>query len=209
MASLSMIGEILEFLRRMAIPGDPIKRDLGMLRTEIQPLVSELIPFTHQELEILSLSFIDKTSGRGFNKIRKGIFNTIFYEHLMAYSVKQYAPGSHLIIIAVSDREIAYYVKDKVVKVFFGGRELGVMDRQGRLYNTKRQVIAEIDGNDNLPSHATRIMNEDMGFITNPKFVDKKESTRAYQMIKDMTEDQRSIFMSLTLLNLVEESLGI
>jgi hypothetical protein len=202
-----MIGEILEFIRRMSISGNQIQRDAAVLRAEVGDLKKELIPFTHSEMELLSLSYIDKGIRRGFAKSIKGLFNTIFFEPLFAFAVKDYGPHTRLIFITTSDREILYFVKDKITQVYFDGRQLGVLDVNGKLYNLRNQVIAEIDGNDNIATHRVLIMGEDFGFIANPRFEKTKENRRAFQMLKEMSEDQGSIFLSLTLLNLVEESL--
>ncbi len=185
-----------------------MQRDAALLRDQMIDLKAQLIPFSPKEMEILSLSYTNKGVRQGFSKSKRGIFNTIFFEPLIAFSVKEYGGGTRLILVATSDREILYFIKANQTQVFFDGRQLGVMDRVGRLYNMRQQVIAEIEGDDNIPTHRVYLKGEDFGFISNPRFEDKKENRRAYQMLREMDDDQASIFLSLTLVNLIEESLG-
>ena len=202
-----MIREIVEFLSRMAKSGSQMQRDAMALRAEIADFKKELIPFSHEEMELLSLSSVSKGKKRGFFKIKKGVFNTIHFEALVGYAVKEYTPQHRVILVATSDREIIYLIKGNVTNVYFDGKELGYMDQNGRLFNTRKQLIAEIDGNDNIPTHTVHIKGVDFGFITNPKFEERKEIKRAFQMLRPMDEDELSIFLCLTLINLVEESL--
>lgn len=202
-----MIGEIIEFLSRMTMSGSQMQRDAVALRSEIADIKKELIPFSKGEMELLSLASVNKGSKRGFFKVKKGVFNTIHFEALVAYAIKEYAPNHSIILVTTSDREIIYLIKNQVIHVYFDGQELGFIAGSGRLFNMRKQLIAEIDGNDNLPTHTVNIKGQDFGFISNPKFEEKREIKRAYQMLRDMDEDELSIFLCLTLVNLVEESL--
>jgi hypothetical protein len=202
-----MFDQIIDALLGITLSQRQIQADANMLRQEIVDLKPTLVPFTKSEMEILSVSMIEKGKRRGFFNVKKGVFNTIFFEPLVAYAYKKYSEHYIVTLIITSDREFLYFIKNKVIIVFFDGQQLGTLDLQGNLYNNRRQLLAKIDGDDHLPTHHVYIRDEDIGFIANPRFEERKTSKRAFNVLKEMTEDETTIFLALTLINLVEESL--
>lgn len=85
------------------------------------------------------------------------------------------------------------------------GTEAGVLTADGKFYNIKKKLLAAIDGNDQLHEHTVWINGKDMGYISNPRYV-SKSIPRAFNLLKEMTIDERNIFLCLTLINLVEEA---
>jgi hypothetical protein len=202
-----MFREIFEFLTRMSLSNNQMQRDIQALRAEISDLKETLIPFSKEEMELLSLSSIIKGKKRGYVKVIKGVVNTVHFEALVAFAIKSYSPDHKLILVTTSDIELIYFVKGQITHVYFDGQELGFIDTHGKLYNVRRQLIAQIDGNDHLATHTVQIKGQDFGFTNNPKFEEKREIKRAFQILKPMNEDELSIFLCLTLINLVEESM--
>ena len=88
--------------------------------------------------------------------------------------------------------------------MYVNDNEIGVLTKSGTLLNAKNQLIARIEGGDNLPTHTVYINEKDYGYIVNPRFVNKA-SPRAYSLLKKMNKDERNLFLCLTLINLVEE----
>ncbi|MBL0100479.1 MAG: hypothetical protein IPP49_10910 [Saprospiraceae bacterium] len=83
--------------------------------------------------------------------------------------------------------------------------EAGVLTHDGAFYNVRQQLIARVDGADQLATHSVWIRGKDVGFISNPKFA-AATVPRAYSLLKSMDQDERNIFLCLTLINLVEEA---
>lgn len=83
--------------------------------------------------------------------------------------------------------------------------EVGILTKSGQLLNAKNQLLARIDGGDELPTHTVYINEKDYGYIVNPRFVNKA-SPRAYNIFRNMNRDERNLFLCLTLVNLVEEA---
>ncbi len=199
------VGDFFRFLFKMTMSKSQLTKELSILRLTLADLKAKLIPFSQEEMELLSLNQAEKSRKKGFEKITKGIFNTIYYEPLIAYAIKIFSNGNKLILIASTDDEFAYLTKDGKTHVYMNDVEAGVLTPKGEFYSVRNQLLASIDGDDHLPTHSVWIQNKNIGFIANPKFVEKT-IPRAFSLLKDMTEDERSIFLCLTLVNLVEEA---
>lgn len=180
-------------------------RDITLLRNEIADLKALIIPFSKEEMELLSLNQSNKRQKKGFQKIAKGIFDTIYYEPLIAYAIKSYSNGNKLIAIASSQDEFIYLTKDNITHVYMNNVEAGVLTTKGEFYSISQKLLATVDGEDHLPTHTVYIQGKNIGFISNPKFIDKT-IPRAFSLLKDMSKDELSIFLCLTLINLVEEA---
>lgn len=199
------IADFVQFLFRMTVSNSTLLRDLPSLQKELQPYRQMLIPYSRQEVELLSMAQTNVKKKGGFSRMVKGIFDTIYFEHLLAYVMKTYSTGNKLILIASSTDEYIYLRRNNTTHVYINERELGVLTADDKLYNTRGQLLATIDGADHLPNHSVFIKGKNMGFINNPRF--KATSTaRAYNLLSAMDDDETMIFLALTLMNLVEEA---
>lgn len=199
------LEDFFRFLFKMGLSRSQMVRDMSYLRSENSDNKTLLVPFTKDEMELLSLNQVKKTKKRGFNKLTKGIFNTIYYEALVAYAILEYYDDNKLILITTSKDEFIYMVKKGSTHVYMNNIEAGVINDASEFFSVNRKLLAKIDGADHLATHAVWIQGKNIGFIANPKHTEKT-LPRAYNLLKDMTQDEQNIFLCLTLINLVEES---
>jgi hypothetical protein len=189
----------------MTVSGSQLKKDIKYLRNNLKEYKSKLVPFTSHEMELLSLNQSNKTTSKGFNKTTKGIFDTIYYEHLVAYIIKNYSNGHTLTLISTSKDEFIYLNKGNMTHIYMNNEETGILNNQGDFIGLDNKKLAFIDGEDHLPTHAVWIGQSNIGFISNPK-LKEKTIPRAFSLLKEMNAREQSIFLCLTLINLVDES---
>ncbi|MFZ1749471.1 MAG: hypothetical protein WAU01_04745 [Saprospiraceae bacterium] len=199
------VVDFFRFLFKMTISGNQMVRDMNAMRKEISELKNLLIPFDSHEMELLSMHQSNKSWSKGYQKINKGIFNTIYFEPLVAYGIKDYRNKQKLILITTSKDEFIYITKGDITHVYMNTIEAGVITLDGKLYNLKRKLLGVIDGSDALETHTVWIQGKEMGYISNPKFA-SNTIPRAYSLLKPMALDEQNIFLCLTLINLVEEA---
>lgn len=199
------VVDFLRFLFKMTISKSQLLRDIDTLRNEISDLKKMLIPFNGEEMELLSLNQSNVSKRKRFSKVTNGIFNTIYYEPLIAYGIKNYSNNQKLILICSTTDEFVYLSKGNTTHVFMNDTEAGVLTSDGKFYSIKNKLLALIDGADQLQSHTVWIQGKDMGYINNPRFV-SKSIPRAYNLLKTMSQEEQNIFLCLTLVNLVEEA---
>ena len=196
--------DFLQFLFKLNLSKNKLINDIEYLRKEIKPLRDKLVPFTHEEIKLLSLKQSNFTKKKGFVRLIKGIFDSIYYENLIAYGIREYPNQQKLIIISSSIDEFIYIVKKDKVNVYMNNIEAGIIINGSKFYNYKNKLLGSIDGSDHNSTHSVNILGHEIGFITNPK-MKSNAIARAFSFLKPMSVDEMSIFLCLTLINLIEE----
>lgn len=199
------VEDFFRSLLKMPISKSQLNRDLSVLRKEIIVLKNQLVPFTEEEMELLSFNKSKTLKKNSFSKPYGGIFTSIFYENLIAYMVKKYPNKQRLVMFVTSLDEFVYLTKGDLIHVYMNQVDVGVLTQNGQFYNTKNKVFASIDGADHAQKHHVTIQGKDIGFMVNPKFV-SKSGTRAFQLLSKMNGDEKYIFLCLTLMKLLDES---
>ncbi len=200
-----MIREALQFLFKLTLSRNQMLRDISMMRAEILELKScwfHLMMMKWKFYRSVRQILLKKGD---FRRYQKAYSQQYFFEPLIAYAIKTYSANQKLVLITTSDLEFIYLDKDNRTHVYVNDFEVGVLTKNGHLLNAKNQLLARIEGGDELPTHTVYINEKDYGYIVNPRFVNKS-SPRAYSLLKNMNRDERNIFLCLTLINLVEES---
>lgn len=180
-------------------------KEMNVLREYVQDIKKSLVPFTDEEMSLLSLNQVQVSKKKGIYPSIKGVFNTIYFEPLVAYAQKTFNDDQKLILITTSADEFIYLTKNNMTHVYFNHVEVGVLRKDGKLMNSAGKLMALVDGADHLPQHAVWIQGKEMGFIYNPKLTNLKVQ-RAFNLLQNMSLEERTIFLSLTLINLVEEA---
>ncbi|HKK78132.1 MAG TPA: hypothetical protein VJ933_00830 [Phaeodactylibacter sp.] len=184
-------------------------KDLEQMKQEMDAWVEELVPLTGEELDTFSFN-----QEKRWSKKRKarGVFTTIYHEPVLAYSYRAYrGPGDPAVLYARTYHEDFAYIKGKEgVRIAVGGRELGTLQEDGTLVAAKgRKAIAEVSQAEGelLPvlvnkrevASVAKLQQDESGRL----------GQRAFQFVKeDMTQEEKDIFLSLAVLEIVNQSLS-
>ena len=126
---------------------DP-KKEILELRAGLLPLSDKLIKWEESELELLSLNQVDRTFSKRFANTVSGIINSIYHEHMIAYSYREF-PGyqKRKVLYATSKtHEFFYIIKDESVQIYVDQYFLGYLNKDGLLYGKKkRRLIGRIN----------------------------------------------------------------
>jgi hypothetical protein len=191
-------------------PGrNKIQADLQKMRTELAPLVADLVPWTKDEMEQLSFNQIKKSIKNGLTKSSKGVLTTIYHEPVIAWAYKKYVSKGEngLLYARTSNQEFIYRVKNGEVEMVVGDHVLGVLNDRGQLNNAKgNKQLAQIskdEGNLVLP---VLVNNKIVGTIANP---DRKQkgNTRAFQHLTNLSQEEEEMVLSLSILELVKREM--
>jgi hypothetical protein len=197
--------DFIQFLFRMTVSKSQLLRDIETLRHEVQPLKEKLVPFSRDEMEILSLQQSNVSKKGTFSKVYKGIFDTIYFENLIAYAIRTYSNQQKLILITTSSDEFVYLTKGSNTHVFMNNKEAGLITKDGKFYTLKNKLLGSIEGDDHLATHTATINGRKVGYIANPR-IKTNTVPRAFSLLNTMNDEECSIFLCLTLINLVEEA---
>jgi hypothetical protein len=203
-----IIYHVVQFARSINNPASLVKRDGAKLRALIGPYLDKLIPFTDSEMELMSLDNNKTTKRNSRHTLVTGVFNSIYHEPLMAFAHKDYH-GRQVssLVVRTDDEEFFYISTEGDTQVYHNGQALGVITPDGNLLSpNRRQLLAHLSPEDILKLHPVTIGEREVGKVINPMMKDNI-SPRAFQFLEEMNQREKTLFLSLSLLSLVEETL--
>lgn len=183
-----------------------IQKDLGKIKSELQPWVNDLIPWNKEELEQLSLNVINKTRKKGVLTNVKGVFTTIYHEPLIAWYYRRYvAAGENAVLyMRTSKHEFVYRIKGEDVEVVIDDWFVGRIDPDGVLYDfKKKKALARINKQSELLSLPVLVNEKPVASLVNPAKASDKKNQRALDLVADMPKEEESMFLALSLLEMV------
>jgi len=184
-----------------------IRTDLRKMKEEITPWISNLVPWDKEELELMSSTQTNQTVKKGMVTTAKGIFTSIYHEPLIAYSLKKYISDNHSILFArSSNHEFVYRKKKGKTEIFIDNQKVGFLNEKGMLYGNRRnRLLARINNNDTLELPII-IGEKEVGTVMKPKA--GTVNPRAFQFVNKMGKQEEAVFLSLAILELVENSIN-
>ena len=204
-----IVAQLLDFFLSINSGSGQTRKDIAELKSKIATYISNLIPMSVNELELLSVNQSGTTTNRGIATIKSGAFNTIYHEPLLAYAYKKYTypADKSLLLISSEEDDFLYMINGSKTQVFVNNTELGFVESDGSLYAPKtNKLLAKIDANHLLSSHPVKIEGKEVGEIVNAR-LNESPNPRAYQFLEPMNERETQIFKALTFLSLVEETI--
>lgn len=193
------VSDFFDFLFRLGFSQSKWKRELPMVRGEMTDLKAKLIPFDKEELLLLSMNQRDTSSKRGFTKLYKGILETIYFESLYAYVIKQFSRDYRLTIVSSSKDEFIFLRKGQnQQQVYLNEVLIGNLDNNCVLTGDRRQTIGRIELTETTEMCPLWINSKNAGFAANP-YIKKTTTTRAVQLFKELNEDEYNILTCLLL----------
>lgn len=186
---------------------DP-KKEILELRSGIEDLRQKIINWEESELELLSLNQVDRTFSKRFAITVTAIIDSIYHEHMVAYSYREF-PGRKkrsLLYASSSNHEFFYIIKDGTVEIFVDQHFLGTMNREGLIYGkNKRRLIARINDY-NHPIKPIIIGEKEVAAVLDP-MVTEKFNPRAFEYISSkISHPDFLITLALTIYTIVDKT---
>ena len=189
-----------------------LQQDLDMMKEDMDKWAGDLVPLTREEVELFSFNQEKHVMRKGFGKTAKGIFTSIYHEPVLAYIYKEYlGPGKNaLLYVRTGAQEFVYRISKKGIEVLVDRERVGVLREDGALYNNKgNRMLARInrDAGEFLP---VLVNNRE---VANVARMNKGESSklgqRAFEFVKDdMSKEEKDVFLSLAVLEVIEQSIN-
>jgi len=190
-------------------PGrNKIQKDLAQIKAGLQPLVNDLVPWSREEMEQLSLNQVNKSNKKGVVKTVQGVFTTIYHEPVIVYSYRKYvSPTENALIYArTSKHELIYRVKNDQVEVVINNQLVGTINAGGVLTGFKgKNLLAQITRSGQELLLPVRVGGKEVGSVVNPRHA-KRVNPRAFEFIGPMQEDEEALFLSLSVLELIRQT---
>ncbi|MEM8527184.1 MAG: hypothetical protein AAGG68_21265 [Bacteroidota bacterium] len=211
---LTLAGVGINMLRKIfknLSPNDnKIQGDIKEMRAEIMPYVEDLVPLESEELELMSLNQLNQSLKKGMTTTAKGVFTSIYQEPLVAYSYKKYIGNNNALLYArTATKEIVYRFTKKGVKVAINQQYYGTI-KQGKLYGeNNKQLLAQVNTRPTDLMLPVLVGNKEVGMLNSPEQAARSPQPRAFQFVNSsITEEEETALLTLTVLELVEKSIG-
>lgn len=185
-----------------------IRTDLKKMKGEITPWITELVPWTREELELLSSSQVKQKVKKGIITTAKGVFTSIYHEPLIAYSYKKYlsSKDNSILYARTSHHEFVYRTKKGQTEVFIDNQKVGYLNEQGLLYGgRKKRLLARINQDQDTLDLPIIVGNKELGTLV--KSNKGTVNPRAFQFVGKMGNNEEAVFLSLAVLELVKSSM--
>lgn len=202
---------MLRFLDLIFSGGYDPKKEILELRAGIQHLTEQLIKWDESEIELLSLSQVERTSSRRFANTVSGIFDSIYHEHMISYSYREF-PGiskRRVLYANTNQHEFFYLIKDNSVQIYVDQYFLGTLDVKGLLRGkNKRRLIARINDLDR-PMMPIIVGDKETAILSDP-LNKEKFNPRAFEfIISEMSHADFLITLALSIYTLVDKTKAI
>lgn len=212
LVTLAALGLLFTVLGNFS-PGEKrIQKEVLRMKTDMEKWMGELVPIDREELELFSLSQIKKSLSRRFATTGKGIFTSIFNEPIVAYSYKKYLGqrSDALLYARTANHEYAYWIRKKGVQVVIDNKLVGTLNADGTLLGaSSRKPIASIRRDEEKLLPVVVNDREVASVVKNQPATKKDLGVRAFQFVRDdLSKEEETLLLSLSLLELVQRSVG-
>lgn len=187
-----------------------IQGDLKQIKAELQPWVSDLVPWSAEEMEQLSLNQVNRATKKGVVKTSKGVFTTIYHEPVIAWAYRKYVGQKEngLLYARTSNKEFVYRLKNGEVEMVIGDQLVGILNERGSLYNHKGdQQLAQINRQSEGLLLPVKVKEKLVGGLANPARK-QQSNARAFQNLSKMENEEEELFLSLSILEMVRREVG-
>jgi hypothetical protein len=190
-----------------------LDQDLQKMKADMDKWVEELVPLTDEELGLFSYNQEKQVMKKGLTKTARGIYTSIYHEPVVAYSYKEYLGSGRraLLYVRTAEHEFVYAVNKDGIRIGIDNKTVGTLRKDGILYGAKsKRKIAQIN-RDNPELLLPIIVNEkEVASVSNYR-PDKGEKLgkRAFEFVReDMTQPEHEVFLSLGILEVIEQSIN-
>jgi hypothetical protein len=189
-----------------------ILADVEKMKQLMAPSLERLVPWTNEEMPLLSLERVDVKRKKQGTTVAQGTFVSIYNEPMVAYTYKKYlSPKENSITYArTSNRAFEFRTKDNKVEIKINNQKIGTLHENGVLYNNRKKMLARINNEDNamhpVLAHDMKGNMKELGTILSEKNEDQI-NPRALQMIEpQMNDKEEALFLALALYQLIKKN---
>jgi hypothetical protein len=190
-----------------------IQDDFSTMKVWIEPKLKAIIPWTDEELSILSLEQIDIKTKKEGTYVMEGTFISIYHEPMVTYIYKKYINKKFedaIIFARTSNRAFQYRIKQNEVVIHINNHPIGTLKANGQLFNKNKRIASINKDNPTtlyaISLHDKRGQTKELGSVVN-KYTAEQVNNRAFQLLDEsMNDNEEAIFLALALYEMIHRS---
>ncbi len=183
-----------------------IQKDIIELKRELQPHISEIVPWSEEEMSQLSINQINKKSSKRIVTTKKGVFTTIYHEPLIAWASRKYVSSktNALVYAKTSHHEFIYRVKKNKVDVVIDDQLIGQINEDGILEQVKgRKALAQINRSSETLGLPILVNQREAGRLATPES-SNSPNPRAFNIVSKMDGEEEKLFLAMSIFELIK-----
>ena len=208
-ASYLAVYSLYQLLTNYQPGKSKLKADLQKMKKEIQPFIDDLVPWTKEEMGLLSINQINKKVNNGIVATAKGIITSIYHEPLIAWSYKRYiSPENNAIIYARSSHhEFVFRIRKDKTELKIDNQEIGTLRENGVLYSSKTErLLARINRNPDELFLPVLVGEKEVASLINPEKT-TRTNPRAFEFLAEMDKEEEAVLLSLAIFEFVKNEI--
>ncbi len=201
-----ILSQVLGFTIAVNRLSKKAKRDISLLRDELQAYLTDLIPLDREELELLSLSMENVIMKGRFGSITKGHLTTIYNEAVAAFAYKTYENGEFVLTLGTKEDDYVFVGTKDGTDVYINDQEYGNINNSGilRTFDKKIELGRLVDQSNRYSD--LLIGERKLASLLNPQ-LKNMENARAFPLLTDYTDNDEQILLSLASLSIIQRSI--
>lgn len=175
------------------------------LRSQVEPLATQLIPWDSETLALLSLNQTQKRKKGVFGHEQQGVFTTIYHEPAVAFA-SQTAKNTGLLLARTSNREFIFRFKEKETEVWLDKQPLGVL--AGDVFLAAGKSPRQLARLENDPSESqifVKIGERPAAALADPSN-QNSPIARALTLLGNIPSNEEPVLLALAILRMTERS---
>lgn len=197
---------MIQFLLRMSSTKSRFRKDLESLRSAVNEQLNAVIPWSREEMELLSTQSDYSVKKGFFSDTITGKISNIYHEPVFAYSAKKYKGDFNrtVVIVRSSSDEYAYLLMENESQITINGNLVGVLDSSGNLNQPRsRTLLAKLKSTSDKKISVI-LGNRKYATITLPGSDKRFKNERAIQLFESIDESQEDIIQALAILQIIK-----
>lgn len=179
------------------------KRMLQTMRSRLNTVASDLVPWDHEMLSLLSLNRIKEKKPGWFRQGSSGQFTSIYQEPIVAY-VTQRMGKTTVMLVRTSDREFILRKKGKETEIWLDNKPLGVFVDGVLLAPGKSpSMLARLENKPEDTELPLLLGNSTAATLKKPDRVDSP-NPRALTLLRELNKEEESLTLAVALQQLQE-----
>ncbi len=188
-----------------------VQKDLAEIKQQTSSIEEQLIPWSGEEMELLSLKQIHQKKGSGILGSGQGVFTSIYDEPMVLYAYKNYIATrpNNVIWAKTAQHEYVYRTKNGRTSIHLNDQLIGDLSQDGQLVAPRtKELLAKVERNSHLDLIPVQVGSKEVASIINP---DKAETlnSRAVQLINESMQAQEEVlFLALLVHEMIRRGMN-
>ncbi len=202
---------LLNLIRNYKPGNAHIRNDLKLMETELRDWKDVIVPWSKENLDLMSYGLIHNEESQGMISTAKGIFTTIYHEPLFGYSYKKYISRGEtnaILLARTTKHEFLYRIQGSEIQIHIDKQVLGIFKNLELLYGGKnKRLLGRLNGNKTTSEFLTIVlMDKQLGSVSNPKQT-LKHNPRVFEFIRlGLEPREEAVMVALGLLWMIKNS---